>query len=237
MISVVIPALNEEQSIADTIASAAAEAKEVIVVDGGSSDRTCASAEAAGARVLESEPCRAKQMNRGAEHAKGDVLIFLHADTLLPVEFGAALERSLCSKGVSAGAFTLAINAAGAKYRLIEAIVSFRSRMSSLPYGDQAIFVGSEVFAESGGFKNMPIMEDYEFMCRMRRAGRIAILPHRALTSARRWRKLGVFRTAVVNFSIVVGYHLGVDPARLARWYRGVPRRTLPAGYGPPKQG
>jgi hypothetical protein len=157
-------------------------------------------------------------------------LIFLHADTLLPVGFAAAVERALLSREVSAGAFTLKIASAAAKFRLVEAIVSYRSRRSALPYGDQAIFVRSEVFTKCGGFMDMPIMEDYELMRRMRREGRIEILPLQVLTSARRWKKLGVIRTAVLSFFIIVGYHLGVDAARLARWYRGAPRQAETIG-------
>ncbi len=221
MISVIIPALNEAENITKTIESAKPEAKELLVVDGGSTDGTVAVAEAAGARVVNAVPCRARQMNRGAEAAVGDVLLFLHADTTLPQNYGSAVERALYSRGVAAGAFSLAIDAAKAKYRLVERIVAFRSRRNGLPYGDQAIFVRAKTFAENGGFSDMPIMEDYEFMRRIRCSGRIVILPQQAVTSSRGWQKLGVVRTAVVNFLIIVAYHFGVSPKRLACWYRG----------------
>ena len=220
MISVVIPALNEARNIAATIESAAAEAKEVIVVDGGSSDETVAIAEATGARVVATEAHRARQMNEGAEAAMGDVLLFLHADTRLPTEYGSAVERTLNSKGVAAGAFSLAIDGTGAKYRLVEAVVAIRSRLNSLPYGDQAIFVCARTFADTGGFADMPLMEDYEFVRRIRRRGRVVIVQQQVVTSSRRWQRLGVVRTAVLNFAIIVAYHLGAEPARLAGWYR-----------------
>ncbi len=227
MISVIVPALNEAESITDTIASAKPEAKEIIVVDGGSTDDTAAVAEAAGARVIVTEPSRARQMNRGAESAAGDVLVFLHADTKLPADYGAAVERALFSRGVAAGAFSLAIDGTGAKYRLVEAVVALRSRCNSLPYGDQAIFVRAETLAASGGFADLPIMEDYEFIRRMQRRGRIVILPLLARTSSRRWQRLGVMRTALLNFIVIVAFHLGAAPTLLAGWYRGRPKLTL----------
>lgn len=221
MISVVIPALDEAEHMANTIESAAADAKEVIVVDGGSSDETVAVAGAAGARVISAEANRARQMNAGAAVAVSDVLLFLHADTRLPTEYGAAVERTLYSRGVAAGAFSLTIAGAGAKYRLVEAVVDLRCRLSQLPYGDQAIFVRAKTFADAGGFAYMPIMEDYEFVRRLRRSGRIVILPQKVVTSSRRWQRLGVVRTAVLNFFIIIAHHMGVAPERLAGWYRG----------------
>jgi rSAM/selenodomain-associated transferase 2 len=221
MISVVIPALNEAANVAAAVTSAlAGGATEVIVVDGGSSDDTVAVAESAGARVVVTGSNRARQMNEGAEAATGDVLLFLHADTVLPAGYGDAVAEALSEYGVAAGAFSLAIDASGAKYRLVEAVVDTRSRRSQLPYGDQAIFVRADTFADAGGFAVLPIMEDYEFVRRMRRRGRVVILPLRAKTSGRRWQRLGVVRTTVVNFAITVAYHLGISPGRLAAWYK-----------------
>ncbi len=221
MISVVIPALNEARKIAAAIESAAAGAKEVIVVHGDSTDDTAAIAEAAGARVIGAEANRARQMNEGARVALGDVLLFLHADTKLPADYGASVERALYSRGVAAGAFSLAIDGTGMKYRLVEAVVAFRCRISQLPYGDQAIFIRKAIFNDVGGFGDLPLMEDYEFIRRMKRCGRIVVLPLRVRTSSRRWQKLGVVRTAVLNFFIINAFHLGVPPERLAGWYRG----------------
>jgi uncharacterized protein len=233
VISVVIPALNEAVNITAAIESAfAGGASEVIVVDGGSSDDTIAVAESAGAKALKAEPHRARQMNAGAELATGDVLLFLHADTKLPAEFGSYVERAAFSRRVAGGAFSLKIDGGGAKYRIVEAIVAFRSKWNSLPYGDQAVFVRANTFADEGGFANMAIMEDYEFVRRLKRRGRIVILPLRVNTSARRWQKLGVVRTAVLNFFIIVAYRVGVAPDRLASWYRNRPQlvatRPLP---------
>jgi rSAM/selenodomain-associated transferase 2 len=224
MISVVIPALNEAANVAAAVRSAfVGGTTEVIVVDGGSCDNTVTVAESAGARVIVAEPNRARQMNEGAEVATGDVLLFLHADTVLPDGYGDAVAAALSEDGVAAGAFSLAIDSSGAKYRLVEAVVDIRSRRSQLPYGDQAIFVRADTFADAGGFVVLPIMEDYEFIRRMRRRGRVVTLPLRVKTSCRRWQRLGVVRTTVLNFVIIVAYHSGISPTRLAAWYNGAP--------------
>ena len=222
MISVVIPTLNEATNITAAIESAfAGGASEVLVVDGGSSDNTIPLAESAGAEILVTEANRARQLNAGAKVASGDVFLFLHADTTLPMGFRSAVERTLFSRNAALGAFTLAIDAKGAKYRVVEAVVAIRSRLSKLPYGDQAIFVRKTIFAKMGGFADIPLMEDYEFVRRIGRGGRVSILPLRVVTSGRRWERLGVVRTAVLNFFIILAYHLGVAPKRLACWYGG----------------
>lgn len=222
MISVVIPALNEADNIISAIESAfAGGASEVLVADGGSSDDTIALAESAGANTLVTAPNRARQLNAGAKLASGDVLLFLHADTTLPGNFGSAVERTLFSQKVALGAFTLTIDAKGARFRIVEAVVAIRNRLSKLPYGDQALFVLAKSFADTGGFADMPLMEDYEFVRRLKRRGRVVIVPLQVRTSSRRWQKLGVVRTAVLNSFIIIAYHTGVSPSRLARWYRG----------------
>jgi rSAM/selenodomain-associated transferase 2 len=221
VISVVIPALNEATNITETIESASAEAKEVIVVDGGSTDETVATAEAAGARVITADANRSRQMNKGAEVATSDVLLFLHADTRLPAHYRGAVERAVYSRGVAAGAFSFGIDGARMKHRIVERVVALRCRFSSLPYGDQAIFVRTKTFAEMGGFADMPIMEDYEFVRRLKRRGSVVVLPLQLTTSSRRWQKLGVIQTAVLNFFVIIAYHTGVSPSRLAGWYGG----------------
>jgi len=222
LISVIVPALNEAKTIGPTLASLAGLAGlELIVVDGGSSDDTGARAEAAGARVIEAPAGRARQMNEGARAARGDILLFLHADTLLPPGFAGEVREALNRPGTAAGAFGLAIEAPGLGFRCLERLVRWRGRWLAMPYGDQALFLTAAMFDRVGRFADLPIMEDFELVGRLRRQGRIVLLPRQVRTSARRWRRLGLVRTTLVNQAIVLGYLGGIDPARLARWYRG----------------
>ncbi|MGB3311217.1 MAG: TIGR04283 family arsenosugar biosynthesis glycosyltransferase [Nodosilinea sp.] len=226
-ISIVIPALNEATNLPSVLnAIYAAASVEVVVVDGGSSDGTAQVARAMGARVVESAPGRSHQMNQGARAAKGPLLIFLHADTRLPKGFDQAIRQTLAQPGVVAGAFTLAIDSPRRGLRWVEWGVNLRSRYLHMPYGDQAIFLKAEVFHQLGGFPDLPMMEDFELVRRLRKLGKVAIAPAAVVTSDRRWRSLGVLRTTLANQVMVISYLLGVDPHRLARWYRhlGKPR-------------
>lgn len=224
--SVVIPTLNEEEHLEATLESVTREPDiEVIVVDGGSSDRTAELALARGARLLTTTAQRARQMNAGAAAASAPVLLFLHGDTRLPHGFARHTLDLLAESGAAAGAFRLAIAGAERGLRLVETLANARSRLLHLPYGDQALFVTAELFRRAGGFPDLPIMEDVVFIRRLRREGRIAIASCSALTSDRRWRRLGILRTTLVNQAVLTGFFLGVDPARLAGWYRGVEKR------------
>lgn len=215
-ISVVIPALDEEASIARAIRSVAAEA-EVIVVDGCSCDRTRQIAESEGARVLSCPPSRGAQLRVGARHATGDWLLFLHADTWL--ETGWADEVRELGREVVGGAFRLAIEAAGPGYRLVEAAVALRSRVFELPYGDQALFVRRAVHDRMGGVAALPLMEDVDFVRRLKREGRIALGRRRAFTSPRRWERYGLIGATARNWRVLALYGAGISPARLARMY------------------
>ncbi len=220
-ISIIIPVLNEAATIQKTLSRFKDVSDvEVIVVDGGSEDDTVAMVQSSGFKVIFAAGGRASQMNAGAAVATGNILLFLHADTGLPSEFGTLIPPVLEEPGTIAGAFELQIDARVRGIRLIEIMVNLRSRFLSMPYGDQAIFLKATVFHEIGGFPNLPIMEDFELMRRLKRRGRIAILPIAVLTSGRRWQKFGVVKTTLINQVIIVGYLLGVSPTRLARWYR-----------------
>jgi len=224
-IAVVIPALNEADAIAGALDSVeGAYNVDVIVADGGSTDGTADVARARGAAVIACERGRARQMNAGAESVvaedAGDILLFLHADTRLPLGFAHHVRRTLAQPDTTAGAFELAIDAPGCALRVIERVANWRSRRQS-PYGDQAVFLRAEVFREVGGFPDLPILEDYELVRRLRRRGHVRIAPADALTSARRWLRLGVIRTTLINWAVVVAYRLGVNSGRLARWYQG----------------
>ena len=214
----VIPALNEADRIAATIdAARAAGASEVIVVDGGSSDTTVVVARASGAHVLEGESVRARQLNRGAEVASHDALVFLHADTLLPLDACAAVERALADHVF--GGFRVEFLEPG--LRFVSAMINLRTRFTRAPWGDQAQFARRDAFLRAGGYPDYPIMEDYELARRMKRLGSVAVLPLTVRTSGRRFLQQGVLRTTFTNWRIILAYHLGVSPERLARWYRG----------------
>lgn len=220
-VSVVIPALNEQASIAVTIdAARAAGAAEVIVADGGSSDATVAIAAERGAHVITGERLRAMQINRGIEAASQDTIIVVHADTLLPSGAAAAVEEAL-AEGVMFGAFHVEFIEGGARLAFVAFMINARTRITRKPWGDQAQFARRETFLRMGGYPAFPIMEDYELARRMKRAGRVAFLPMTVRTSGRRFLAKGVIRTAIVNWLIIAAYHLGVPVERLARWYRG----------------
>lgn len=214
-VSVIIPSLNEAASIGAAIDSAAGA--EVIVTDGGSTDDTIGIALARSARVVEGESMRARQMNRAAAVATGEALIFLHADTILPA---GALDgvRNALENGCVFGGFRIAFVEPGLDG--VARAINVRTRWTRAPWGDQAQFIRRDAFLEGGGFREIPIMEDYELARRMKRAGATTILPLTVRTSGRRFLQKGLVRTAVVNWTIILAYHLGISPQRLARWYR-----------------
>ena len=232
-ISVIIPTLNEADYLPRALGSLRdAENLEVIVADGGSTDGTSEMAHREGCRVLRSPPGRAAQMNAGAGAASGSILLFLHADTCLPPGFDSAVLAALQEPGAVAGAFRLRIGAPGPSLRLIEQAVDIRSRVLQMPYGDQGIFVLKETFQELGGFAMLPIMEDFEFVRRLRRRGRIRIASLCVTTSGRRWQELGSWRTTWINQKVILGYCLGVSPERLAAWYARRAERALDIQLG-----
>jgi rSAM/selenodomain-associated transferase 2 len=231
-ISIIIPALNEAQNIEQTIASAqasepsSAASVEIIVVDGGSTDATVEIAQALGAKIILAGQGRAHQMNIGAQAASGQILLFLHADTCLPVGFDRLIYTALQQPSTQsvnttiAGAFELKINGAVRGLRLVEWGVKWRSRWWQMPYGDQAIFLRAETFQQVGGFPVMPLMEDFALISRLQKLGAIKILCAAVVTSDRRWRQKGILKTTILNQIIVMAYLLGVAPDRLAKWYR-----------------
>jgi rSAM/selenodomain-associated transferase 2 len=227
-ISIVIPALNEASNLADSLsAMRGVQNIETIVVDGGSCDGTDSLALDRGALLIRSAAGRARQMNAGAQAAAGEILLFLHAGTRLPERFDEQVRELLVQPGVVAGAFRLRIDGARRAFRLIEWMVNLRSRWLQMPYGDQAIFLRSDIFHRSGGFPELAIMEDFEFIRRLRRHGKIAIASASATTSARRWEMLGPWRTTWINHRIILGHRLGICPDTLAKWYAG--SRSRPA--------
>jgi rSAM/selenodomain-associated transferase 2 len=221
-LTVVIPAWNEEGLVARAVLSVRDEA-EVLVVDGGSEDGTCAVAAAAGGQVVRAERGRGRQLDAGARQARGEWLVFLHADTRLEPGWAAEL-RALARQGCAVGgAFRFAVDAPGRGYRLLERAVALRCRMLRLPYGDQALFARREAYARAGGFPPLPLMEDVAFVSRLRRAGPFALLRARAFTSPRRWERGGLVRTTARNAWLLAQYGMGRPPERLARRYGNGP--------------
>ncbi|MDZ7950913.1 TIGR04283 family arsenosugar biosynthesis glycosyltransferase [Nostoc sp. DedQUE09] len=220
-ISIIIPAINEAGNIKKAIATTQANLNiEVIVVDGGSSDDTVAIAQSLNVKVISSSPGRAVQMNAGAVAASGEILLFLHADTGLPKGFDEMIRTALQQPGTVAGAFKLRIDASLLSLRWVELGVNVRSHFYQMPYGDQAIFLTKKVFQQIGGFPELPIMEDFELMRRLKRIGRVVIIPTPVVTSARRWLQKGVFKTTLLNQIVIIAYLLGISPERICSWYR-----------------
>lgn len=222
-VSIVIPSLNEEGEIRDTLAAAAAtHPHELIVVDGGSIDRTRAVATAAGSLVIEASQGRAVQMNAGAAAATGDILLFLHADTHLPPNALGDVTRSFEDARIVGGRFDVTLDGPEPMFRVIETLMNIRSRATRIATGDQAIFVRRSAFEALGGFAPIPLMEDIQFMSRLKRHGRVACLRSRVRTSVRRWRRYGVWRTMVLMWWLRTLYAAGVGPDRLARRYAAI---------------
>ncbi|MEH2262981.1 TIGR04283 family arsenosugar biosynthesis glycosyltransferase [Nostoc sp.] len=220
-ISIIIAAINEARNIKETIATTQNRLNiEVILVDGGSQDDTVAIAQSLGVKVISSSPGRAVQMNAGAVASGGEILLFLHADTRLPTGFDEMICTALQQPGTVAGAFNLRIDAPLLSLRWVELGVKWRSHFCQMPYGDQAIFLTKESFQQIGGFPELPIMEDFELIRRLKRIGRIVIIPTPVLTSARRWLQKGVFKTTLLNQLVIIAYLLGVSPERIRSWYR-----------------
>lgn len=219
-LSIVIPALNESALIARAVDRVLGCAHEVIVVDGKSSDDTATEARRAGAQVVSAAGTRGSLLNLGAWHATGDVLLFLHADTLLPDDFVESVYATVLRGEVAGGAFSFAIEHPALKYRMVEILTNLRSRALRLPYGDQGLFMSRATFHRLGGFSELPIMEDFELVTRLRRRGQVVTLPQTARTSARRWQSLGLVRTALINQRMLWNYHQRCDPDTLRRLYR-----------------
>jgi rSAM/selenodomain-associated transferase 2 len=219
-ISVVVPALNEAGGIVAALRSAREPGvREIVVVDGGSSDDTRRLAATAANRVLSSPRGRAVQMNAGAAAASGEVLLFLHADTRLPAGFAAAVLDAIAA-GAIGGRFDVALEGAHRFLPVVAWLMNQRSRLTGISTGDQALFVRREVFERLGGFAPLPLMEDVELTTRLRREGPLAALRQRVTTSARRWEENGVTRTILLMWALRLAWACGAAPERLARVYR-----------------
>ena len=227
-ISVVIPTFNEHRILARTMAHTEALGfDELIVVDGGSTDGTLGLAEAIGShdtdiRVITATQGRACQMNAGAGTSRGETLLFLHADTLLPSDAKRIIEETLDDQAVVGGRFDVQFNSSSRWSMMIGTLMNYRSRLTGISTGDQAIFVRRSTFEQLGGFPNIPLMEDIEFSRRLKQVGRIAALRESVTTSFRRWETHGPLRTILLMWTLRFLYWIGVSPFRLSLWYKAV---------------
>jgi rSAM/selenodomain-associated transferase 2 len=223
-ISVIIPVYKETKTIQHTLNHLSRisffETLEIIIVD-SETDRGTLRAIAQGGIIKISGPKgRGAQMNRGAAIATGNILLFLHADTLLPDNSIKAILRVAAPKNVIGGAFNLSINAKGLPFRVIEASVRIRTRLTQIPYGDQAIFIKRRNFHAIGGYPDIPIMEDVALMRKIKKRGqKILIIPSPVKTSARRWRTEGLLYCTLRNWMLLFLYFVGVPPAKLSKYY------------------
>ncbi|HXI83900.1 MAG TPA: TIGR04283 family arsenosugar biosynthesis glycosyltransferase [Verrucomicrobiae bacterium] len=222
VISVIIPTLNEEVNLPVTLRQLTDHPDvELIVVDGGSTDRTIDIAQQFTSYVFCTPPGRAKQMNVGARHATGDILLFLHADTFLLPGALDEIQRRIIGDGAVGGAFDLHIDSRRRLCRFVARVASRRSRWLHLPYGDQGVFVWRQVFEALGGFPEIAIMEDIAFARRLRRAGRLTFIRSGLVTSGQRWNTNGVVRTTLVNWWVTALFMLRVPPRELRRIHDG----------------
>jgi rSAM/selenodomain-associated transferase 2 len=222
-LSIVIPALEEQGTLLaalDALAPLRAGGHEVIVVDGGSRDRTLEIARAGADLAFVAPRGRAAQMNAGAARARGDVLLFLHADSRLPERAASAIADAF-TRGAHWGRFDVTIAGRPRVLKLVAAAMNARSRVTGIATGDQGIFVERNLFVRVGGYAPIPLMEDVALSRTLKRAaGRPACLAARIVTSGRRWETNGPWRTIFTMWRLRLAYALGVDPATLARQYR-----------------
>ena len=222
LFSIVVPVLNEEAVLEYHLGNLVRQIShidcELLIVDGGSTDRTIEIAQRFG-KVISSRRGRAAQMNNGAKIAQGEVLLFLHADTLLPDDAFCVIEHALKSQEVVGGAFRICFNCHKWPYQLVAIATNLRSRIHKIFTGDQAYFVRSFSFRAIGGFPDQPLMEDLEIIKRLRKIGNVVLLPQYVTTSARRHERLGLIRSLLFMWYLRTLYKFGTSPMKLQRMY------------------
>jgi rSAM/selenodomain-associated transferase 2 len=223
--SIILPVLNEEATIESQLLHlntlCAQHDCEILVVDGGSSDATITIAQRH-AQVIAAKRGRATQMNAGAQVASGEMLLFLHADTILPQDALFRIEEALKQPGVVGGAFRMCFNCHQWPYRLVAFFTNIRSRMLNVYTGDQAYFMWARSFQEIGGYPEQELMEDLEIITRLRKHGRLVLLPQYVVTSARRHEQIGLVRSVFFMWYLRTLYRFGVSPAQLRVMYMDV---------------
>ena len=228
MLSIIVPVLDEEAGIAATLQALSAlraRGAEVIVADGASRDRTVALARPLCDRLIVAARGRATQMNAGASAARGEILLFLHADTRLPEDADRLIMDGLKRSGRTWGRFDVSIEGHHPLFPVIAAMMNLRSRLTGIATGDQAIFVATAAFAAIGGYPDLPLMEDIVLSRRLKRLGQPFCVSARALTSGRRWEQYGVMRTILTMWRLRLAFFFGAAPAKLAARYGHGPRQ------------
>ena len=221
-LSIIIPTLNEATVIGSSLAALTSlreRGHEVIVVDGGSRDDTVQLAQSLAYQIFTANKGRASQMNKGAEIANGDVLVFLHADSLLPPNAESLIIEGLNQRNKTWGRFDVRLAGRQPFLRIIETLMNWRSRISGIATGDQCLFVHRELFDHMGGFPEIALMEDIAISKRLKRYGRPLCIRQRVITSSRRWEQQGTLRTVLLMWRLRLGYFLGESPEHLARRY------------------
>lgn len=221
-ISIIIPVLNDADALRALLPALQAQREaghEVLVVDGGSADGSMTVARALADRVLMTGTGRARQMNLGADNASHEILLFLHADSLLPADGPGRIQDALADAGRHWGRFNVSFDQRGPVFATIAALMNWRSRLSGVATGDQGIFVRKSAFYRVGGYESIALMEDIALSKALRKLSWPACLPVRVRTSARRWQREGVLRTILLMWFLRLAYFAGADTDTLARWY------------------
>lgn len=222
ILSIIIPVLNEADNIRDFLLPLQKyrhQSLEIILVDGGSEDETLAIAKSLCDVVLTSPKGRAKQMNAGAKKSKGNVLLFLHADTLLPKDFLNIIENELSVSTSVWGRFDVRLSGHVFSLRIVEFFMNFRSRWTKIATGDQAIFVRSDIFFKIGGYQDIPLMEDIAFSVSLKKISNPLVLKHKVITSSRRREAFGVWKTIFLMWRLRILYFFNISPHYLAAQY------------------
>jgi rSAM/selenodomain-associated transferase 2 len=228
--SIIVPAFHEGENINDLIECVnhldSDKNSEIIVVDGAQEKDTLGAIHRNHVIKISSERGRATQMNAGASIARGEILIFLHADTELPIHALKKIDSLIEQREYVGGAFDLGIKSNKLIFRVIGTLASWRSRLNRIPFGDQAIFIRREYFDKIGGYKEIPIMEDAELMRRIKKSrNKIWIFYERVMTSPRRWEKEGVICCTLRNWTLQALYLLGISPHKLVMYYKSSYRK------------
>jgi rSAM/selenodomain-associated transferase 2 len=218
-LSIIVPMLNEEAGIEATLIALRELPAEIIAVDGGSRDNSCVLAAPHAHQLLQAARGRARQMNAGAAVASGDMLLFLHADTCLPAAADQLIEQAMIG-GADWGRFDVQIAGQSCWFPLIAGMMNWRSRLTGIATGDQAIFVKRRVFEQIGGFPDLPLMEDIVLSRRLKQQGRPACLRQKVRTAGRRWEKHGVLRTILTMWWLRLRFFFGAEPGQLAQHFR-----------------